>query len=81
MRILYFAAVRRVLGTGEEMLAPPPEVRTAGALLDWLRQRDGLHEAALSGRVCIAIDQQHVDETASLENAGEVAFFPPVTGG
>ena len=81
MRILYFAAVRRTLGVGEEQVAPPAEVRTAGDLLAWLRRRDGLYEAALSGQVCIAVDQQHVDEAAGLEGAGEVAFFPPVTGG
>ena len=81
MRILYFAAVRRSMGFSEETIAPPAEVRTAGALLAWLRQQDEAHHSALSGRICIAIDQQHVDAEANLNNAGEVAFFPPVTGG
>ncbi|MCY4030566.1 MAG: molybdopterin converting factor subunit 1 [Hyphomicrobiales bacterium] len=81
MRVLYFAAVRRSIGTGEELLDLPEDVKTAGELLAWLRGRDELHEAGLSGRVCIAVNQEHVDESTRLDGVEEVAFFPPVTGG
>ena len=33
------------------------------------------------GVVRAAVDQTHVQPTASIEGAREVAFFPPVTGG
>ena len=81
MRILYFAAVRRSIGVGEELLDLPDNVQTAGELLTWLRSKDELHEVALSGRVCIAVDQKHVDDSVRLDGVDEVAFFPPVTGG
>ena len=81
MKILYFAAVRRSIGIGEESVAPPDDITTAGELLQWLRQQDEQHEAGLSGRVCIALDQEHVDENASIKGIEEIAFFPPVTGG
>lgn len=78
---MYFAAVRQGIGRGEEVVSLPEDVRTAGALLDWLRGRGGAYAAALDGRVCIAVDEEHADAAASLDGAGEVAFFPPVTGG
>ena len=81
MKILYFAAVRRSIGIGEETVEPPDNITTAGELLEWLRKQDDLHEAGLSGRVCIALDQEHVDETTSIKGIEEIAFFPPVTGG
>lgn len=81
MRILYFASVRRVMGVGEERIDLPGEVRTAGALLVWLRKRDSIHKAALSEPLCIAVDQEHVGEDSLVDGASEVAFFPPVTGG
>ena len=81
MRVLYFAAVRQGIGRGEEVVSPPESVATAGALLEWLRGRGEAYEAALGGRVCIAVDEAHADAGASIVGAGEVAFFPPVTGG
>lgn len=81
MRVLYFAAVRRSIGVGEELLNLPENIKTAGELLAWLRNKDELHEAGLSGRVCIAVNQEHVDENMRLDGVEEVAFFPPVTGG
>lgn len=81
MRVLYFAAVRQGIGRGEEVVSPPESVATAGDLLAWLRGRGGQYEAALAGRVCIAVDEEHADAGASIAGAGEVAFFPPVTGG
>lgn len=81
MRVLYFAAVRRNIGVGEELLDLPENIKTAGELLAWLRSKDELHKAGLSGRVCIAVNQEHVDENMRLDGVEEVAFFPPVTGG
>ena len=35
----------------------------------------------IPGNVLVAVNQQHSDFDATVEEGDEVAFFPPVTGG
>lgn len=83
MQLLYFAWVRERIGTGAEEVAPPAEVVTVGDLLDWLATRSPGHAAALAdrGAIRVAIDQDFVSFDAAIAGAGEIAIFPPVTGG
>ncbi len=83
MKILYFAWVRERVGLGEEDIALPPSVGTVGGLIDWLNTRGENYQAAFQDLRVIraAVDQNHVQLDAPLNNAREVAFFPPVTGG
>ena len=81
--VLYFAWVREAVGRGEEKLDPPENVRTLSDLIAWLRGRSEGHAEALADmdRLRAAIDQNFVPLDAELGDAGEVAIFPPVTGG
>ncbi|MGZ0186911.1 MAG: molybdopterin converting factor subunit 1 [Alphaproteobacteria bacterium] len=83
MKILYFAWLRQHVGAGEETLALPATVKTAGELIDWLILQSPGHATAFENRdsVRIAIDQEFAEPEDSILGAGEVAFFPPVTGG
>ena len=83
MKVLYFAWLRQHVGHAEETVAPPADVVTAGALMDWLAARSPGHAAAFAERdsVRIAIDQDFAERDAPIAGAGEIAFFPPVTGG
>lgn len=83
MRLLYFAAVRERIGTGEEVVSPPPSVRTVADLVDWLKGHSAGHAAAFADvtRLRAAIDQRFAPLDSELGDAGEVALFPPVTGG
>jgi molybdopterin synthase sulfur carrier subunit len=83
MKILYFAWVRERVGLGEEDIALPPSVGTVGGLIDWLNTRGENYQAAFQDLRVIraAVDQNHVQLDAPLNDAREVAFFPPVTGG
>ena len=83
MRMLYFAWVRERIGSGEEEVAPPADVGTVAALIDWLAARDDAHAAAFADRARLraAVDGVFVALDAPVEGAGEVAIFPPVTGG
>ena len=83
MRILYFAWLREKIGTAEETLDLPPQVHTVGALIAWLKTRDTAHAAAFADQKLIrcAVDLEFATAEASILGAGEIAFFPPVTGG
>jgi molybdopterin synthase sulfur carrier subunit len=81
VRVRYFAALREALGTEERVQLPAAS--TLGELRDRLIGRGGEHARLLArGRALrCALDQVMVDESASLRDGAEVAFFPPVTGG
>lgn len=83
MKALYFAWVRERIGTAEEELEPPPSVRTLGELMDWLAGRGENYAAAFEnpGVIRTAVDRVHAKHDAPFAGAGEVAFFPPMTGG
>ena len=81
IRLRYFASIREALGTSGET------VDTAAATLAALRAemvaRGGAYAEALApGRaVRMALDQVMAEDTQTLHEGCEVAFFPPVTGG
>ncbi|MGY9056398.1 MAG: molybdopterin converting factor subunit 1 [Alphaproteobacteria bacterium] len=83
MTVLYFAWLRAKIGLGQEVLDPPASVATVADLVAWLTQRGAGYADAFSDLSCIraAIDQEFVDLDTPLNRKGEVAFFPPVTGG
>ena len=83
MKLVYFAWVRERIGRREEEIALPASVATAGDLLAWLKARGPEYEHALAEprAIRIAIDHVHAKPEASLAGAGEVALFPPMTGG
>lgn len=83
VKILYFAWLREKVGKGEEIVEFPADVGTIADVIAWLRARGPEYEAAFarSKVVRAAVDQVHVQPTASVKGAREIAFFPPVTGG
>lgn len=83
MTVLYFAWVKEKVGLSEEQVSPPSSVSTVNDLMDWLGRRSPGHADAFANRKMIkaALDQAHVRSDTHLNDAKEVAFFPPVTGG
>ena len=83
MKLRYFAWLRERIGRPEEDLDPPAEVATVGDLLTWLKGRGPEYEHALAEAsvIRVAVNQVHVQRTAPLAGAREVALFPPMTGG
>ncbi len=83
MKLRYFAWVRERIGRPEEDLDPPADVTTVGDLLAWLQSRGPEYEYALgeASVIRVAVDQVHVQRSASVSGAREVALFPPMTGG
>ncbi|MFI5000186.1 MAG: molybdopterin converting factor subunit 1 [Reyranellales bacterium] len=83
MKVKYFAWMKRTVGVAEEQVSPPADVRTVGELVAWLRTRSTGHAEALAAGAAFgaAVDQRTAPFDASIADAGEVAFFPPFTGG
>jgi len=92
-RLLYFAAVREVVGIAHEQVDLPDEITTVADVRLWLASRGGAWFTALGGSLPIraALNQRLVPGETVLpvssapapdqEVMVELAFFPPVTGG
>ena len=83
MKLLYFAWVRSKIGTGEETVSPPADVRDVTGLIDWLKERgtgaaDAFSDPSL---IRVAVNQDYVEFDHPISPGDEIAFFPPVTGG
>jgi sulfur-carrier protein len=83
LKLRYFAWVRERVGKPEETIEVPSGIVTVGELMKWLASRGEEYAQAFRNRNVIraAIDQKHVRADAAIEGAGEIAFFPPMTGG
>jgi molybdopterin synthase sulfur carrier subunit len=83
MKVKYFAWVRERIGKSEEMIEPPPSVRTIADLMAWLSGQGETYAYAFEKPKVIraAIDHAHVKSDAAIAGAAEIAFFPPMTGG
>ena len=82
MKILYFASIREVLGTGEEIYAPESPVSTVQELIDRLCGRGELWKRTLQqDNLLVSVNQQMADTLTKVDDQDEIAFFPPVTGG
>lgn len=81
VRVRYFASLREALGSQEAVEVGSDA--TVGSLRDTLVARGGSHAEVLArGRaVRCSLNQVLCDDTASLADGADVAFFPPVTGG
>ena len=83
IQLRFFASVREALGASSESIDLPPEVVTVGGVREFLCARGGLWAESLSPKrsLRMAYDQVMTDADAIIAEGGEVAFFPPVTGG
>jgi sulfur-carrier protein len=83
MKLRYFAWVRERIGKPEEDVAIPANVTTIGELAAWLATRGEEYAYAFENPKVVraAIDRVHVKPDARIATAGEIAFFPPMTGG
>jgi sulfur-carrier protein len=81
VQVRYFASLREALGANESLEVPAGA--TLGGLRDLLLARGGVHATVLarSRAVRCALNQTMAEESVTLLDGAEVAFFPPVTGG
>jgi molybdopterin converting factor subunit 1 len=80
VQVLYFAAVRELVGVSEEGLELPPDVTTVGAFAQFLeRARPVL--AARMASVRIARNETFAAAGEALAEGDVLALIPPVAGG
>jgi molybdopterin synthase sulfur carrier subunit len=83
IQLRFFASVREALGVSQETVSVPANVATVGDVRALLRERGGKWAEVLAEdrSLRMAYDQQMTDAATPIRDGGEVAFFPPVTGG
>ena len=81
LTLKYFASIREAIGLSSENVTT--SATTLKALREELISRGGVYAETLAyGRaVRIALNHDLSEESVALIEGGEVAFFPPVTGG
>ena len=81
MDVIYFAWVRERIGLPKEHIETT--AATVAELVDELKSREERYAVAFADvrALRVAVDQELTDFDASIANAREVAFFPPMTGG
>ena len=79
----FFASVRETLGLGSETISVPEQSDSVGAVRHLLIERGGVWAAALGEQRALrmAYNQQMANADTPIADGGEIAFFPPVTGG
>jgi molybdopterin converting factor subunit 1 len=78
--LLYFAAIREIVGRSEETMRLPPEVTTVGALAAHVEKvLPALHGRL--GSVRWARNEELVGPNEVLADNDIVALIPPVAGG
>ena len=83
IELRFFASVREALGLAGERIELPEGVTTVGGVRAHLAARGGAWAEALGeGRALrMAFAQVMCGPETEVTEGGEVAFFPPVTGG
>lgn len=83
IQLRFFASMREKLGTSEEVVDLPDQIKTVGEVRQYLIARGGVWAEVLAdGRALrMAYNLQMTGAETSIEDGAEVAFFPPVTGG
>ncbi|MCS0633734.1 molybdopterin converting factor subunit 1 [Telluria mixta] len=83
INLKFFASVREAVGSSGESVDLPADVATVGAVRDFLIARGGAWADALAHERALRMAFNHVmcEPGMPVQEGGEVAFFPPVTGG
>lgn len=83
LTLVYFAWVREAIGRDEERIArPAPDVTIRALIATLAAQGDGYAVAfAQPDRLRAALDQRFLPLDSPIGEGGELAIFPPVTGG
>jgi molybdopterin synthase sulfur carrier subunit len=81
-RVLFFGRLRDIAGVAQIEVSLPPHIRDVADVRAWLGERDGALGVALGEPgVRVAVDRTFAGDDASVNEAREVAFMSPLSGG
>jgi sulfur-carrier protein len=78
MNILYFASLKENLNTASEAITIDAD-STVASIKNQLIKKHG--EKHFPKNILCAVNHEMADDTTTVIEGDEVAFFPPVTGG
>lgn len=83
IQLRFFASVREKLGSSGELVELDAAITQASQVRALLVARGGVWAEVLASdrALRMAYNQQMIHGDMSLQDGGELAFFPPVTGG
>ena len=83
IQLRFFASIRETLGLGKETVSLPDHIDSVGAVRHFLIERGGVWVTALNEQrpLRMAYNQEMAEAQTPIAEGGEIAFFPPVTGG
>jgi molybdopterin synthase sulfur carrier subunit len=76
--MIYFAAVRDLVGKNEEELESSEEELTLDALIHLLQSK---HERLIMEGVRVAVNEEFAEDDVRIKGGDVVALIPPVSGG
>lgn len=79
IRVLFFGAIRDVVGVREDSLEMPPGSNLGSVFEHYAGRFPKLKD--LAGSTVLALNQQFSSPAAPVADGDEVAFLPPVSGG
>ena len=80
VQVLYFAALRELMGRAEEPIELPADVRTVADFVRYLQRV----RPALAGKLAsvrVALDETFANDSDALQGVLVIALIPPVAGG
>ncbi len=75
IKVRYFASLKESVGRSEDELAFVEAISVADV---WMQANKG---AVMPENILAAVNMEYVNFDSLVNDADEVAFFPPVTGG
>ena len=80
VQVLYFAALRELIGQSEERLALPAGVQTVRDFIRFIESERPILAGKLAS-VRVALDEAFAKDSDALSGARVIALIPPVSGG
>jgi len=85
LRILFFGQLKDIIKTEcleIDIIQSGKELNTVAKLRSMLQAKDDTWKESLGyGKALVAVNQEMTSDETAINDADEIAFFPPVTGG
>ncbi len=85
LKVLFFGQLKEIIKTDSldiELIQSGKQINTVTMLRSLLQAKGDIWNECLAyGKALVAVNQEMTSDDAALNDADEIAFFPPVTGG